>query len=344
MERPLVSVITPTYRHRAFIADAVRSVLDQTYAEWEQIVVDDGSDDGTAEAAMAAADGDPRVRVIRQPHRGLAGLAATYNVALAASRGELIAILEGDDLWPPDKLARQVPGLGDPAVVLSYGVTELVDPAGRPAGHVIPSATQRRMFREALHNQPVGTATRAMLHPSGLTFTFPCSLVIRRAALERIGGFQHVEGLPVTDYPTLLRLSLLGRYAFVDAVMGRWRRHPASTTWVARRSLDRGVAELARSFASEQAVAIGLSGHDLRVLHRSWDGWVEFLDGREHLLERRWRDARRAFVVSIASGAPTFRLASLVGYVASWLQMDIEGLVRLVGRIDLRSTGVAPKR
>src|SRR5687767_5983622 len=104
---PKVSILTPTYRHAQFIASTIKSVQDQTFQDWEMLILDDGSDDGTAE--IAESGGDSRVRVFREPHRGIDLLDETYNRGLEEARGELIAILEGDDLWHAHKLSTQVP-------------------------------------------------------------------------------------------------------------------------------------------------------------------------------------------------------------------------------------------
>lgn len=334
-----MSVITPTYRHELFIGSAIASVQAQSYRDWEQIVIDDGSDDGTVTAARAVAD--ERTHVVTQEHRGLDRLAETYNAALATSHSELVAILEGDDLWPPDKLAAQVACFADPDVVLAYGLTEVAAPDGRPIGFRIPTPAHRRLFgKDALCNRPVGSATKAMLHSAGLTFTFPCSVVVRRRAIEAIGGFQQVPGLPVTDYPTFLRLSLTGPYAFVDRVMGIWRRHPASSTWLQRRVLDRAVANFARSFAHEEGPAHGFTAKEIARIVRSWEGWIEFLDGRQMLVEGHWAESRAPLAAAIRRGTLTLRLAGLAGYGASFLHRDLEGLIRLSGRLDVRSSGV----
>jgi glycosyltransferase involved in cell wall biosynthesis len=98
----LVSVVVPVHNGAAFVADALESVLAQTYAPVEVIVVDDGSDDDTA--SIVARHG-PAVAVIRQPH---AGPAAARNAGVSAASGEYISFLDADDLWPVDKLAVQV--------------------------------------------------------------------------------------------------------------------------------------------------------------------------------------------------------------------------------------------
>ena len=110
--QPLVSIITPTYNHGSFIRPCIDSVLAQNYSNWEQIIIDDGSTDSTA--AMIAEYSDPRIHYIRQLNRGPFELAKTYNSALSKSRGNIIAILEGDDFWPPEKLQALVPAFHDP--------------------------------------------------------------------------------------------------------------------------------------------------------------------------------------------------------------------------------------
>lgn len=99
---PRVSVIVTTYNHEAFIAEAVQSVLDQTYTDYELIVVDDGSTDGTVDRLTRFGE---RIRLIRQPNRGIA---SSRNAGIERAQGELLAFLDGDDLWEPDKLRSQV--------------------------------------------------------------------------------------------------------------------------------------------------------------------------------------------------------------------------------------------
>src|SRR5436190_82102 len=96
---PLVSIITPTYNHERFIGPCIESLLAQTYENWEQIIIDDGSTDHTADVVRRYSD--PRIKYIYQQHRGVESLAHTYNRALKTSHGRLVAILEGDDACPP---------------------------------------------------------------------------------------------------------------------------------------------------------------------------------------------------------------------------------------------------
>ncbi|MBI5948600.1 MAG: glycosyltransferase family 2 protein [Chloroflexi bacterium] len=111
---PLVSVVIPVYNGERFLGEALESVCWQTYRKFEVIVVDDGSTDATRDVV----EGWPSVRRLQQPHRGVS---AARNAGVAAARGALLAFLDADDLWTPDKLAVQVESLeheGAPALVV----------------------------------------------------------------------------------------------------------------------------------------------------------------------------------------------------------------------------------
>ena len=104
---PMVSVIIPTFNRAALVREAVASVKAQTYRDYEILVVDDASTDDTREALAAGRE----VRVLRQADRR--GVAAARNRGIAAARGEWLAFLDSDDLWLPEKLARQMAYLAD---------------------------------------------------------------------------------------------------------------------------------------------------------------------------------------------------------------------------------------
>ena len=147
---PKVTGGDPTYQHAAFIGECIRSVLAQTFDDWEMVVVDDGSDDGTAD--IAESFDDPRIAVLRRPHEGASGLGRAYASALAVTTAPIVAILEGDDTWPPYKLERQLPLFDRPAVVLSYGAADLID----DHGCVYACYWTRRCGRCWAGNDPIG--------------------------------------------------------------------------------------------------------------------------------------------------------------------------------------------
>jgi glycosyltransferase involved in cell wall biosynthesis len=216
---PLISIITPTYNHEDFIAPCIQSVLDQTYPHWEQIIVDDGSTDETGRVIANFVQQDARIRYIRQENQGLGRLAQTYNTALEVSKGDLVAILEGDDLWPVWKLSDSVAAFEDWDVVLSHGIVSDLSSDGTVAlGRTSIDKLRNTLSSDVLSNNPVGRILTATLNAKGIALVAPATVVIRKTALESIGGFQFVPGLPLTDYPTFLRLALVGRFSSGDGV------------------------------------------------------------------------------------------------------------------------------
>ncbi|MDE2293813.1 MAG: glycosyltransferase family 2 protein [Elusimicrobia bacterium] len=330
---PKVSVITPTYNHAPYLAESVASVLAQTFEDWEQLVIDDGSTDDTAR--VAAGFRDPRVRYFRREHVGVYRLAETYNFALSQARAPLVAILEGDDAWAPDKLASQVPLLDDPGVVLSFAEIEVVvDGAARPH----PQWT-RDWSEEARGNSPLGSALAPLLCFEGMAD--PGTWVVRRSALEAVGGFQQVAGLPTTDYPTLLELCLQGRFAYLPRPLLRWRQHAAQTSNRHAGDIFIGAADHARRFydsrlPAEVKARLPLSPDRLECRLERQRAYGLIRQGRCDLLDGRWREARDRFSGAFGRGSRFLSAASAAGWAASWLHADMEGFARLLGKPHFR--------
>ena len=121
-----VSVIMPVYNVEKYLGAAIRSVLAQTFADFELIIVDDGATDGSA--AIYLSFDDPRIRVIKQKNRGLAG---ARNTGIRNARGAYIGLLDSDDLWRPEKLARHIAHLeAHPGVGVSYCASEFINERG----------------------------------------------------------------------------------------------------------------------------------------------------------------------------------------------------------------------
>ena len=130
MNEPLVTVIIPVYNGAEYLGQAIQSAQTQTYRNLEIIIVDDGSTDDSLEIANDYAAKDNRIQVIPQPN---GGVAKARNTAIAASLGEFIAPLDADDLWLPDKIARQMDCMlatGDQCGFV-YSWWALIDPAGK---------------------------------------------------------------------------------------------------------------------------------------------------------------------------------------------------------------------
>ena len=191
---PLVSVIIPTYNRADLVRQAVASVKAQTFRDFEIVVVDDGGTDGTYEALAA----DRELRVLRHPHRR--GVAAARNLGVAAARGEWLAFLDSDDLWLPDKLARQIFVRGRQPELLICQTDETWVRRGvrvnKPAAH---RKVAGRIFLPSL--------ARCMISPS--------AVMLHRRLLDDHGGFDAT--LPAAeDYDLWLRLTWRYEVGLVD--------------------------------------------------------------------------------------------------------------------------------
>jgi glycosyltransferase involved in cell wall biosynthesis len=182
---PRVSVVIPSYNRREFLLEAVDSVLAQTYRNWELIVVDDGSTDGTGEALRQY---DGRVRYIHQPNQGVS---AARNRGLELAEGEFIAFLDSDDLWLPEKLRIQVGFMDDNAEAHICYTDEIWI---RRGVRVNPRK------RHAKHSGAIYP------HCLPLCIISPSSVIMRRSLFEEVGAFD--PALPVCeDYDLWLRIA-----------------------------------------------------------------------------------------------------------------------------------------
>lgn len=316
-------------------------MLLQSYANWEQIIIDDGSTDDTAEIVDRYKD--PRIRYVPQSNQGPFELANTYNRALSLAKGELIAILEGDDFWPPEKLAATVPIFVDPAVVLAYGEAADVDVTGSEQRRKSRTTLLRKaLSRQVLQNEPVGSATRYMLTAEGRSLISPSTVILRRTALEELGGFEGVPGLPLTDYPTFIELSLRGRFRYLPQILGYRRRHESSVTANHARAIHEKVCEYTLKFLEVHSEQIALSAWEKRKIEESWQASrdkLHFSEGRVFLLRKMWVEARLHFRMASKSSNLALQLIAFAGLISSWLHTDIEFVMRLAGRAVLRKSG-----
>ncbi|ARP96983.1 glycosyltransferase family 2 protein [Bordetella genomosp. 13] len=152
---PVVSVVMPAHNARPYIGAAIDSVQAQTFGEWELIVIDDASTDGTADLVHTYAARDARIRLARNATN--VGVAATRNKALEMARGRYVAFLDSDDLWMPDKLRAQVAFLDGTQGWVSYGDYRRIDENGATIGHV--RAPARIDYPAMLRSNFIGNLT-----------------------------------------------------------------------------------------------------------------------------------------------------------------------------------------
>lgn len=216
--QPLVSVIMPAYNAERYIAESIQSVLDQSYGNWELVVVDDGSTDKTAETVQRFAAGDSRVKCISQRN---SGQGKARNTGIENSSGSLIAFLDSDDLWLPEKLERQVQFLIDTKVdvvysdiIIFYDVDTDLGPTEFPT--VTGKSEGRKMFDLLLLENRIPVA----------------SVVLRREIFNVAGPFEESRTYQACeDYDLWLKLAAQGALFYgMPAKLVKYRRHSMAMT------------------------------------------------------------------------------------------------------------------
>ena len=155
-EHPLISVIVPCYNMERFIADTIMSVQQQTYPNWELLMVDDSSTDGTADLIKTFSSNDARIRLFVKPTHS--GIANSRNQCIEMAQGRYLAFLDADDRWRPDKLERQLSFMQERQVGFSYSAYELMDEEGKALGKTVPTAGNLD-YEAYLRNTIIGCST-----------------------------------------------------------------------------------------------------------------------------------------------------------------------------------------
>ena len=155
-KQPLVSVIMPCYNMERYIADTIRSVIRQTHADWELIVVDDLSTDGTVALVKSLCEHDSRIHLSVNSEHG--SIATTRNNCIKQAKGRYLAFLDADDVWHPDKLQRQLQFMQEHKVAFSYSSYDLIDESGKPLEKTIHTAGDLG-YEAFLRNTIIGCST-----------------------------------------------------------------------------------------------------------------------------------------------------------------------------------------
>ena len=227
---PRVSVIMIFLNCRAFIAEAIGSVRSQSFNQWELVLVDDGSDDGSYEVAATLAAADPaRVRLVQHPDRGNHGTGASRNLGLSHCRGEFVAFLDADDVYLPNRLQRHVELLDrHPEVSLVQGPVQMwfswygdgkqgtADNEASP----LPVAVDQPI-------EPPGLLT-LLIRSKGYTHPAINCLTFRAADVRRLGGFNASFRHAYEDTSLLAKTYLECVTLVTGEVLARYRQHPQS--------------------------------------------------------------------------------------------------------------------
>jgi glycosyltransferase involved in cell wall biosynthesis len=307
MARPLVSVVVPVYNGEKYLRQAIDSALGQTYQPLQVVVVDDGSTD--ASPTVVASYGE-RARSIRQPN---AGVARARNAGLAAADGELVAFLDQDDWWLPEKVARQVecfqanPDLG----LVHTGILQYSESSGGFIEGVYDTGPSPLLQ---------GHCYERLLLGNGV---YNSSVMIRKAVIEKAGLFDPgIPGNTCQDYDLWLRIARHYPFGYVAEPLAALRLHPEQGTWNRRamlgdelRIVERALGEVPRpSRALRTRLAHLLDA--LGVAHLDAEAPREARPFFARALRARW--SARAALLYAASFLPPAGIAWLRRQKGRW--------------------------
>ncbi|WP_082879750.1 glycosyltransferase family 2 protein [Methylomonas methanica] len=222
-----VSVIMTVYNSDRFIKEAIVSILKQTFRNLELIIVNDGSADNSLELARDFATHDNRIKLITQTNQGIGS--ATQR-GINESRGEYIAIMDSDDISLPERLALQKQFLDlHPDIDAVGSQWRMLHADGRDMG---------------IDTHPLNPATVSVLMYAFFSLHHPTTM-IRRRALEKVGGYSLDRSCLVPDYDVFMRMQLAGcKFANLPEILFIWRLNPASTTHHKARAQAASVADV----------------------------------------------------------------------------------------------------
>ncbi|HWL35798.1 MAG TPA: glycosyltransferase [Frankiaceae bacterium] len=248
----LVSVLMPAYNHERWVAGAVESVLAQTHADVELLVVDDGCTDHTPQVLGTFAD--PRVRLLTHPGRANRGLHASLRLAAETAQGEWLSFLASDDAWEPHRLERLLAAGADAA----YSQAALMDESDVPTGVVWGAPPDDDLFGNLLVTNVVPAAT----------------VLVTREVFDRAGG---VSDERFEDLDLMLRVSALTDVAYVPEPLARYR---VNTTGIAAQVQAEGRTRAEYASAIEHVASWpGLPEHRRATARNAAEAWTYVLSG-----------------------------------------------------------------
>lgn len=295
MSAPKVSVIVPAFNVAPYVGECLASVRAQTLPDWECILVDDGSTDGTADCVRE--NRDPRIRLIRQPNRGVS---AARNVGLADARGAYLLFLDGDDLLHPDALRRLSAQLdARPEAVAAYGTVWAIYEDGR-------SYPQKPLHRRA-HEFHSGDLLERMMR--GDNFLLISCVTVRTEAAAELGGFRTDLRL-AEDWEFWCRVAARGEFRFVgtNPEVSYMRIRTASSSRLLSPAWENHLPTI-QAVLSNPVLASRFKDAEWRRLTRQVVSFHLWEAGRVNFIARRYGEARRLMLRSFTKDITAKRLA-----------------------------------
>jgi glycosyltransferase involved in cell wall biosynthesis len=264
MKQPSISVMMPVYNAERYVGGAIESILNQDFADFELLIINDGSTDGSLEILREYAEQDRRIRLTSRPNVGLAG---SRNELLDAARSDLVACMDADDISLPDRLQKQVKYLRKhPDCVLVGSRVMIIDPDGQPL----------QVMGQHLEHEAID---RALMNGEGQIIYNP-SVMFRKQVAQQVGAYRQ-EFDWAEDLDLILRMAEVGRLANLPEPLLKYREHLGKTghVHVQRQSTGARNALIEAHRRRGHAVPEWLASFEVRRprvadLHRTWGWWA----------------------------------------------------------------------
>jgi len=317
---PLVTIVVPAYNCASYINETLQSVYQQTYRNWEIILVDDGSTDATRSAL------DPHMSRVRYFYQKNHGTAAARNAGVRRARGDLIAFLDNDDLWLPEKLELQVQAMRDwPDAGLVFTDGKSFTRSGIRADSVISRRLDRWIHQNTTTDPTVvkGSLLRELFFANEIASA--SSVMIRAQCLAQVGGFD--ETITVTDdFDLWLRIAQRYPIALIRSPLYMWRWREDSLSGPVH----------ARHLRWTETSAIVLEKHwraapsDIRRAVRAHLSGMYWKCGRTHFQFNQFSKARQ--MLSGCLHHRKFFVPAMLFYLVSYLSPSLLTTLREVKR------------
>ncbi len=319
---PKVSVVIPVYNAMTYLSDTLNSVLQQTFSDFEVLIIDDGSTDNI-QAWVAQNITDPRVRLIPQANQGLS---AARNTGIANAQGEYVAFLDADDLWKPTKLEVQVHYLDNNAAVgLVYNWIAVIDAEGKPTGRVWRGDIEGDVLEEVLQRNIIDCP----------------SVLVRRKCFLDVGVFDRTLR-SVEDWDMWIRIATRYHFAVTREALVYYRQHSSnmSKNWRVMEQAFHQVIE--KSFESISPKLLSLKNNSLGYanLCLAWKA-LQSKD-RDYQLASLFQQQAIAHYPKVRYSRENFRLTLAITFLRCLGANYYSRLLFVAYALRRRISGIAP--
>lgn len=316
---PTVTVVLPSYNSSIrYIAETMETILNQTYQDFEVLVVNDGSTNDTPDWVNQLSQKEPKVRMVSQANQGLAGARST---GVTNARGKYIAFIDDDDLWESTKLAKQVASLeSNPEAGLCYTWTALADSEGNATGRVIASFAEGDVWKQMTEMNIVCCGSTPM---------------IRRSCFDDVGLFSR-DVSPSDDWDMWWRISAKYPFTLVKEPLIRYRQHPNNSSKKCEHMLETTRILIERNFANAPTELLHYRNRSYGCIYL-YLGW-RAIENQDYQQAEEFRNQAIAHRPQLRFSAKSIRLKIAI-LMQRWLGADVYDRAKAV-IFSLRRRGI----